>query len=468
MRISSVKEHFGNAPIYRCGSSLAYTKSGLIILFIWLLWGDFCLTIMESCRPAIMPLMLRNHSVSNFTIGLLGGSIPALLNFVVNPIISTASDRTRTKYGRRIPYLLFSAPFVTIFLILLGWSEEIGQWLYVSCWGGVGSPALLIVILIGMFSIGYQFFDLFAGCVYYYIFADVVPQQFMGRFIGFFRITGSVAGLCFNLLVMPYIKLHIPLVCTIIGLIYLVGFSGMCLKVKEGDYPPPSPAPPGLWGKIDSYRKDCFNAPFWIILFLGLGFNYASTTCRSLFNLLYAVETLNMTTGQYGQIMAVGSIVSIVLAVPVGYLIDRYHPIRAYIAGAAAVIIVNAFGFYLVHDYPSFFVVSILLSMVYVVQIGARLPLAISLFPKSQFGQFSSACSMIKALMMVAANAGGGWFIDKLGYQYIFVWDLLFTLISFIILCWCYRRWHEYGGDKNYQPPLRDKSPVTEDSAIPT
>ena len=37
--------------LYHCGP-LTYTKLGLVMLFAWLLWGDFCFTLMEDGRPA--------------------------------------------------------------------------------------------------------------------------------------------------------------------------------------------------------------------------------------------------------------------------------------------------------------------------------------------------------------------------------------------------------------------------------
>lgn len=100
--------------LYRIGT-LSYTKTALITLFIWMLWRDFCFWMMEALTPTLLPLMLKNHNANNLTIGLLVGSLPSLLNFIINPIVSTSSDRTRSRWGRRIPYLMFSSPFVVFF-----------------------------------------------------------------------------------------------------------------------------------------------------------------------------------------------------------------------------------------------------------------------------------------------------------------------------------------------------------------
>ena len=90
--------------------------------------------------------------------------------------------------------------------------------------------------------------------------------------------------------------------------------------------------------------------PFWLITFFGLGLNYVSIVCRQLFNLLYAIETLHMTTAQYGRIMACGSVVLVSLAVPLGFLVDRFHPLRMIIAAMWLVIGANIFGFFFCHD----------------------------------------------------------------------------------------------------------------------
>jgi hypothetical protein len=47
------------AHSYRCGS-LTYTRKTLVALFGWLLWGDFCFSMMEIVLPNILPLKLKD------------------------------------------------------------------------------------------------------------------------------------------------------------------------------------------------------------------------------------------------------------------------------------------------------------------------------------------------------------------------------------------------------------------------
>ena len=124
------------------------------------------------------------------------------------------------------------------FLILLGWSDSIGAWIHNLAFGPGGSPAKNIIVVIAIFAIAYQVFNLFIASVFYYLFADVVPTQFLGRFMALFRVAGTCAGFVFNLLVLPHADTHLPWIFTIVALVYLVSFLLMCFHVREGEYPP--------------------------------------------------------------------------------------------------------------------------------------------------------------------------------------------------------------------------------------
>jgi hypothetical protein len=89
-----------NPRTYHCGT-LTYTKVGLVVLFAWLLWGDFCFTLMETVVPSVLPLKLKALGCSNLVMGLILSTIPGLLNMTICPYVSFKSDRYRSKWGRR-------------------------------------------------------------------------------------------------------------------------------------------------------------------------------------------------------------------------------------------------------------------------------------------------------------------------------------------------------------------------------
>ena len=89
-------------PDYRVGT-LSYTRRGLFLLFVWLLWGDLVWSLMQMVFPASMPLQLQRLNVPMEWVGYMMGTVAATINMTFVPVISFRSDRTRTRWGRRIP-----------------------------------------------------------------------------------------------------------------------------------------------------------------------------------------------------------------------------------------------------------------------------------------------------------------------------------------------------------------------------
>ena len=224
----------------------------------------------------------------------------------------------------------------------------------------------------------------------------------------------------------------------------------LCFFVKEGEYPPPKAVRrpegpllkrPAEW--IGIYFRQCYRHWFFTFLFLGTALNNASTVCRSTFNLLFATRELQMTAGQFGKVMAAGAVVSAGVVVLTGFLMDRLHPLRVFVASGVIVVAANVWGYFGVVDYPTFFVVGIAISVVYAVQFVSNGPVFIELFPPDKFGQFSSANAMMNSILLIFANYFGGVAIDRFGYRFIFIWDTIFTVAAALALLFVYVRWKQ-------------------------
>ena len=127
------------AGTYRCGT-LTYTRMQLAALFFWLLWGDFCYVLMETVVPSLMPLRFQALSASNTSIGLILVTIPMSINTVFNPVISFRSDRFRSRWGRRIPFILFTLPLLVVCLLGLTFADRLGFWLHAA----LGRPVAIL------------------------------------------------------------------------------------------------------------------------------------------------------------------------------------------------------------------------------------------------------------------------------------------------------------------------------------
>jgi Na+/melibiose symporter-like transporter len=441
--------------------TLSYTKFGLITMFIWMLWGGFVLSMMERLYPKILPITLKDVGANNATIALLVTTIPMILVFLFVPILAYRSDRTRSRFGRRIPFMVLATPFIVFFLVMIGYGPQIGTWLHRVFLSRYTNISLFtsIIGVVGVAAVAFQFFNLFVMAVYYYLFADVVPEKYMGRFTSLFRVFGATAVFIFDRFFFRYARSDTGLLYLGLGLLYLVGFTIMCFKVKEGQYPPvPKIADgPKLIAPIKIYVKECYSNSYYRWFYIGTALSAVSMICAQMFQFFFAEQNLGMHIADYGTIFSWLAVMTMVLSYPIGMLCDRFKPLRLYIVGLMLVTATSICSFFFIADRTDFIVWTVIRMVAYIIQSVATLPMMPQVLPKERYGQFASANAVIIALAGIVASYGGGLFIDWVGdYQYIYFWDALFTGTAVAAMIVVYRGWKRYGGDSDYVAPFED------------
>ena len=444
--------------------TLHYGFTGMLLVCFWLLLGGFVYNIVGWVLvPALVPLMLDRCGAGSRTIALVVSSIPAAVTMVAAPIISTASDRTRSRFGRR-PYLLPAAPVIAGLLVLIGWAPELGQWLagFLSGSDSGGEFWALVLLIAG--TLLFSFCNLFIGTVYYYLYPDVVPHEVMGRFLAVGNMVTAGSTAAFHFFLMRYAGSHARWVFTGLAGVFLVIFLLMCLMIREGEYPEvknvaetsSGSVAQRLSGWIGMYFKECMGSLFFLSFFLGTGLTQVSTSCRNLFNMLFVLKELGVNEAQYGKVMGAGAIVGIITVLLTGLLIDRIEPLLIFIGTGVLVIALNVLGYFYMYDFKSFYIVGILMTTVYAAQ-GISISVCfVKLFPAEKYGQFCSANSMVNCLMMIVGSYLGGETVNHLGYRSIFIWDFVFTLVATAFLLYVYRKYRQIvRREGQYALPLR-------------
>lgn len=106
------------------------------------------------------PLVLRDFTSSEAAIGFAIGGEGAFALFLPL-VVGGLSDRTRSRFGQRLPYLLVAAPLLAIAIALLPFS------------GSYGAAAGLIFVFFVAYFVYYP--------PYRALFADLVPESHYGR-----------------------------------------------------------------------------------------------------------------------------------------------------------------------------------------------------------------------------------------------------------------------------------------------
>lgn len=450
-----------NTPkIYSVGT-LQYTSRGLFALFAWLLWGDFAFMFFENIFGKFIPLYLKDLKASNALIGAMAGSIAGVVNILFLPSLSQWSDRCRTRWGRRIPFLAAATPVTVLSLIMMGFAPEIGTWLHSRVIQPMAPSASLSVVILTFLcicAVAFHFFNMVLCGGFNWLLRDVVPLEWMGRFLSWFRIVSTVSAVAFNYFVFPYIISHRREICVGVGLFYMVVFLLMCAKVREGDYPPVSAEEPkaGVFNSFAGFFRECFSIAlyrhyFYAIILAALG------TCSGAFFLLFYRENLGLDMRDMGNFFTAAAVVSALAYLPMGWLCDKFSPIRVAIVAQSGMFAVSILSFFFINDKLSLIIFIIISSIISVGWGLGSATLTMQLFPAEKFGLFSSGTNIFGCGIMIVGNFLVGYFMDLMDsdYRMAYLWSAISGL-SLLPLLLVYQGWKRHGGPNCYVPPLRD------------
>jgi MFS family permease len=459
---------------FKCGT-LVYSKKGLMLMFAWLLWGDFCFTLMETIAGSVMPWKFKSLDASNMTTSLIMTSLPAFFNFFVTPSISIWSDRIRTRWGRRLPFILTTMPFLAASLVLIAYSDGIGAWIHHQL--ADGSPIsqakvaiMVLAVCAGMFDL----FNMFVSTVYWYLFNDVVPPEMMGRFMGYFRLVSTVTGAFYNFFMFRYALTHMHELYLIAAGIYVVGFGAMCLNIKESNYPPPEDA-----GPKTTFREKAKH----VAESLGIS-HYMYWTLEGTFACLggglapfggFMTLSLVLTMTNIGIMSGINGIITPIFFLFVGILVDRWHPVRVMgYQGMYGVFfcLSGAIWLFVEHPSPFVFMLTTVIAGIFAAPLGAlggcaSLPRVFALLPREKFGQYNGAMCMVRAIGIFLGGILAGVYLDWIKtlvparaddpywvYRYMFPYSAFFGILTSFCSYKVYRGWKRLGGDKSYVPPV--------------
>jgi MFS family permease len=444
---------------WRVGT-LTYTTAALAVLFCWLLWGDFAWSMKERAIPQTVQLLLKKFGASDMVTGLLFGSLPPAMGIILGPIIGYKSDRHRGRWGRRIPFLLFSTPIAVLAIVGLAFSPNIGahldQWLWPHSWGL--NPCVLIFL--GLFWMLFEFATVTANAVYGALINDVVPQQVMGRFYGLFRALSLIAGIIFSLWILGNAETTYVWIFLGIGALYGIGFMIMCLRVKEGEYPAHLPMDAGrnIRGFVrtaKTYFQECFgNTYYW--WYFG-SFTAAGVALGGPVNLytIFYVKSVHMDLHMLGRCQALTYTISLVLAYPLGWLADKFHPLRVGIGALVLYAMVSLWGGLFARDAQTFAIALVAHGVVVGIWVTSTLSVGQRLLPKAEFAQFSSAGGIIGSLAWMTLAPVTGFFLDHVhhNYRYTFFIGFGLTIIGLLGCLVLHAKFMALGGPDHYTAP---------------
>jgi hypothetical protein len=315
----------------------------------------------------------------------------------------------------------------------------------------------------GFFWVLYDISTIIAGTVFSAFVNDVVPRAVLGRFFGMFRAISLIVGILFQYKLFGQMDTYFAPIFIGISLLYGVGFTLMCLFVKEGQYPPAAPVDPAHahshFASAFAYLRDCFSMPYYLWIFVVVILSNLANMPINTFNFFYA-RSLGMGLDWYGKLMAFYFCISLLQTVPLGWLVDKFHPLRV---GMAALVLHSAAALYgglFIHNQLTFGIAFVLTGTISGTWYTATAALTMMLFPKMKFAQYSSAMNILVCVTGMMFGPAFGYFLDITGHAYRFTY-LSGFFFDILTLAACYVVWRKFlahGGPKAYIAPGADKN----------
>ncbi len=470
--------------------TLTYTTTGLVVLFCWLLWGDFAWSMKERSVLPVFQSLIKTYGASDTLAGVLVTFLPPALGLLISPIVSYKSDRHRGRWGRRIPFLVIPTPVAVLAMVGLAMSPWIGS--------SVRHASLSPLIFLGLFWTIFEAATTIANAVFGAFVNDVVPRPVLGRFYALFRALSLIAGMIFNFWLFGKAQQHYVAIFLGTGLLYGVGFTVMCLKVKEGDYPPVddkaaegfpivveteslegSPVnnpvladPPAVVenqppetprqtrsSATSEYLRDCFSKPYYRWFYAALILPALASLPINTFN-LYFSDSVGMTRDAFGKLQALYFGLSLLQTLPIGWLVDRYDPIRVAIVALLLHAAAALWGGLFIHSASTFGVAYVLTGAFSGTWLTATASLASVLLPKMKFAQYLSAMAIVNSLCTMTAGPAMGRWLDhtkhafgQTQYYYTYLIGGIFDILGLLVTVVLLKKFVALGGKKHYSAP---------------
>ena len=477
-------------PVLYTAGPLTYTRGRLFLTMGLIILGVFIYAVSVMFVPKIIPLRLKELGCSNTLLIFIMSTFSQVLNMTVCPWVSFKSDRFRSKrWGRRFPFIFYTMPMMCAAWLLFAFVDTESALLQKAIAPLITlAPATVTIILLAMIVIIYQFFFMFVGSVIYYIYNDLIPPQFMTRFMGVIQILSSLAAAFFNFFIFEHSLTNFRWILIGITIAYAIGMSIMCLFVKEPRFPEPDAEEKrqskGIRAML-TFMKESFSHRFYWYAFCGNA-AVAVAGATAVFSVFYQ-KNMGMDLSQIGKLNGWTGLIGTGLVFAIALIgtpfIDRWHPVRisvfCLLFGQMGTVLDCKWIFFS-PPVEVFFWGSLMITQVtFLIRFRgiSQMPALMRLYPKSRFGQFCSAGSMFRSLMVLFFSLLLGIFMDFLkeklqlgdyAYRFIYVWVLFFNCIGIFCYIMMYREFLRLGGYNGYKAPAPwapgglEPMPVTE------
>jgi Na+/melibiose symporter-like transporter len=320
------------------------------------------------------------------------------------PWVGSRSDRTRTRFGRRKPWLMLGAPIAALFFMLVPFVRD--------------NFVLIALALLGT-NVGMA---LFRSPTIAYL-GDLFKPQERSKANGVINLMGGLGGAAALFGGGALYKIGVPLPFIVGAGVMLLAVGVVLMAVKE----PPLETEPATEheqqpGVLDNFRAVWRNADKSGLFLLGAIFCwFVGWNAMEAFFTLYARNVLGVSEGTGTQMLTAFAAMLILFAIPSGLIATKIGRKRTITIGLVGMILGLLVGFFIRSATPLLIVLAAMGACWALVNINS-LPMVYDLGDEKQIGAYTGLYYFASSAAAIVGPIAAGGLIDLAGRNYTVLW----------------------------------------------
>ncbi len=286
-------------------------------------FGFFGISVIWPIFNAFIPPFLEDLGLSATLIGFIL-TWDNIINMFVQPWVGERSDHTRSRFGRRKPWLMAGAPLAAVFFLLVPFVRQ--------------NFGLIALAILGT-NIGMALFRsptvAFLG--------DLFPAEQRSKANGVINLMGGVGSALALLGGGTLYKLGVPLPFVVGSLVLLIAIGIVLLAVREPEWIAPTERGNGLVANLREVWRSRANGGVLILLAIFCWF--VGWNAMEAFFTLYARNILGIPEGTAAQMLTAFAAAFILFAIPSGLIATRFGRRRTILVGLVGMTVGLFLGF---------------------------------------------------------------------------------------------------------------------------
>ena len=378
-------------------------------------FGFLGISLIWSVYNSYVPIFLREYDLSLWLVGLVM-TFDNIAGVTIQPYVGFLSDRTRTRFGRRMPFLMIGAPIGAIFFSLIAVLH-------------LAAPNFaLLMAVINIMNIAMAIFRTPTVA----LMPDITPSPLRSKANGIINLMGGLGatlaflggaflyragrGLPF------YVSAAVSLVATAVVVLIIREPKGLEEEATEQA---------GVLSTIQAIVKDEEKSGLFILLAIFswfMGYNALET-----FWTTYGKEFLGIPESTAAAMLTYVSAAFLVFALPAGFIATRFGRRRTILAGLAIMAVFILGGYFTTN-------MTYLTAMLVIAGIAWALininsfPMVSDIAPAGKIGSYTGLYYSFSMLAAITAPPIVGGLMDVFGHRVLFLFSVLFMLLALLFM----------------------------------